>query len=159
MSMKTNIEAQIERAKEMIPESFFTTQCFSVKLEYFGKHVHALLDTGAQMSVITWDCVARLKMNDLLDYQSEGILSGVNSSNSILGRIHFVEFSALDGYVTIPISLSVLQAGGKSGFDMILGMDFLVRVGAIINLKKRILDVNGVILPLIPFKDSGSESD
>lgn len=153
MTQQDQIDFLIEKAKETIPESFFTSPSFTIKLEYMGETIHPLIDTGAQISIISWECISRLDIHSLIDYQTEDVVSGVNSSHSILGKIHFIEFTVMDGYATIPLSLSVLQAGNNGGFDMIIGMDFLNRVGAIIDLKKREVDINGVILHLIPHKD------
>ena len=148
-----HIDSLLEKATDMIPESLFTTPTLAIELEYLGKSIQALVDTGAQMSEISWESLQTLGLENCIDYQSEGILSGVNSKDSLLGKVHFIEFTAVRGYVTIPISLSVLQANTKSDIDMILGMDFLVRVGAIINLKRRELNVNGTVIPMVPHKD------
>lgn len=150
----SHINGLLEKATDVIPESLFTTPALAIPLAYFGHSVQALVDTGAQISVVSWECIQRLGLENCIDYQSAGVLSGVNSKDTLLGKVHFVEFSALNGYVTIPISLSVMQANNKGDFDMILGMDFLVRVGAIINLKTREVNVNGTVLPMVPHKES-----
>jgi hypothetical protein len=115
--------------------------------------VRTFCDTGAQRTVMSWDCAQRTGLLQHLDRRYAGQACGVGSCR-VLGRIPAgIGRLTLNGRVSIPSpAISVLEStnGGNSGSDndnsndshdatagveLLLGLDFLREHDAILNLR------------------------
>jgi hypothetical protein len=113
--------------------------------------VRTFCDTGAQRTVMSWDCASRTGLLQHLDRRYAGQAMGVGSCR-VLGRIPAgIGRLTLNGQVSIPSpAITVLESttGGSSdnnnnnesndataGVELLLGLDFLREHDAIINLR------------------------
>ena len=131
--------------------------CFEpiqVMCELNGFVIPAMIDTGAQISVISSSCAQRCRIAQQMDTRYAGKAVGVGSTD-ILGRIN--EVATRLGPVTFNTKLSVLR---KSGAEFILGLDFLRRFRCQINMNEEILtmQVRDKVLR-IPMLRRGRETD
>lgn len=131
--------------------------CFEpiqVMCELNGFIIPAMIDTGAQISVISSSCAQRCRIAQQMDTRFAGKAIGVGSTD-ILGRIDEVVMRL--GPVTFNTKLSVLR---KSGAEFILGLDFLRRFRCQINMNEDILtmQVRDKVLR-IPMLRRGSETN
>ncbi len=89
--------------------------------EINGFLVPAIIDTGAQISVMSSSCAQRCRISQLMDSRYGGKAIGMGSTD-ILGRIDSLNLRV--GPVKFDMKLSVLR---QSRVDFILGLDFLRR--------------------------------
>lgn len=117
-----------------------------IPCEINGFIIPAIVDTGAQVTVMSESCAKRCHISDQIDGRYSGKAVGIGSSD-ILGRIN--DLSMRVGPVSYLNKVSILR---QSRVDLIIGLDFLRRFGAEINLEKRMLklQVRGKVVR-IPF--------
>merc|ERR1719410_457941 len=92
-----------------------------VACEIAGQTVELMVDTGAQMSIMTLPMVQRLGITSFIDQSEMGIASGVGVA-LIVGRLRGVPVRL--GHVQIAMDFGVLHI--RDSFAM-LGMDQLQR--------------------------------
>jgi hypothetical protein len=120
--------------------------------------VRTFCDTGAQRTVMSWDCAQRTGLLQHLDRRYAGQAMGVGSCR-VLGRIPAgIGRLTLNGLVSIPSpAITVLESttGGSSsdsnsesnshdataGVELLLGLDFLRDYQAILNLRTEELEL------------------
>ena len=117
-----------------------------IPCEINGFIIPAIVDTGAQVTVMSESCAKRCHISDQIDGRYSGKAVGIGSSD-ILGRIN--DLSMRVGPVSYLNKVSILR---QSRVDLIIGLDFLRRFGAEINIEKRMLklQVRGKVVR-IPF--------
>lgn len=111
-------------------------ECFEplqIACEINGYIIPAIVDTGAQISVMSESCARRCRVSNMIDGRFTGKAVGVGSSD-ILGRIN--ELPMQVGPVSFHNKIAILR---ESRVDLILGLDFLQRFKSEINLDERIL--------------------
>ena len=111
-------------------------ECFEplqIACEINGYIIPAIVDTGAQISVMSESCARRCRVSNMVDGRFSGKAIGVGSSD-ILGRIS--ELFMQVGPISFHNKVSILR---ESRVDLILGLDFLRRFKSEINLDERIL--------------------
>lgn len=118
------------------PEEFEPLQ---VMCEINGFIVPAVIDTGAQVSVMSLGCARRCHLTQNIDTRYAGRAVGVGSMD-ITGRIGSLPLRI--GPMTCNTDLTILR---QSGVDFIIGLDFLRRFKASINLHEQTMriQVNG----------------
>ena len=104
-----------------------------ISCEINGFIIPAIVDTGAQVTVMSESCAKRCHISDQIDGRYSGKAVGIGSSD-ILGRIN--DLSMRVGPISYLNKVSILR---QSRVDLIIGLDFLRRFGAEINLEKRML--------------------
>mmetsp|Transcript_58714 Transcript_58714/g.108303 ORF Transcript_58714/g.108303 Transcript_58714/m.108303 type:complete len:229 (-) Transcript_58714:114-800(-) len=113
-----------------------------------GKATEMLLDTGAQVSVITLPMVRHLGMEDEIDDSIFGVAAGVGKA-LILGDLRSVE--VMLGQMQFKMNFKVLSLREPL---LILGVDQLQRFKCIVDLESRVLRFGGargkVAVPFIP---------
>lgn len=131
------IDEQLRHAYEYTPEMFTQVYMLYINLEINGHPVKALVDSGAQMTIMHSRLVAATGLSHLLDkrYTGEGRGAGVAK---ILGRIHQVQVKIETQF--LPCSITVMDAN----IDMILGLDMLKRHRACIDLGRDVLKIADV---------------
>lgn len=105
-----------------------------------GTAVEMLVDTGAQMSVISLPLVRKLKLMDRVDWRQRGIASGVGHA-TILGCLQSipVRLGSTSG-VEFALDFSVLDVEQDL---LMLGIDQLRRFECIIDLQRQCLVFGG----------------
>ena len=117
-------------------EDLTDDECFEslqISCDINGYIIPALVDTGAQISVMSESCARRCRVANMIDGRFSGKVVGVGSSD-ILGRIN--ELPMQVGPISFHNKVSILR---ESRIDLILGLDFLRRFRTEINLDERIL--------------------
>lgn len=102
-----------------------------VQCEINGFSVPAVVDTGAQMSVMSEACARRCHLGGLMDTRFQGTVVGVGKSD-ILGRLSALPLRI--GPIHFRSRVSVLRA---SSVDLLLGMDLLGHFQSEINVRDR----------------------
>jgi hypothetical protein len=120
-----------EDESEDCNERFY--QPLIIPCEINGFIIPAIVDTGAQVTVMSESCAIRCRINNQIDGRYSGKAVGIGSSD-ITGRIH--DLSMRVGPVSYQNKVSILR---ESRVELIIGLDFLKRFGAEINLEKRML--------------------
>ena len=104
-----------------------------IPCEINGFTIPAIIDTGAQITVMSAACAKRCGIAGLIDDRFPGKAIGVGSSD-ILGRID--ELSMRVGPLSYHNRVAILR---ESRVDLIIGLDFLRRFKAEINLDQRLM--------------------
>lgn len=132
---KSNIQDNMEAAMEYIPETFGSVVMLYINCKVNGHPVKAFIDTGAQTTITSAACAARVNIMRLIDTRWAGIAKGVGVQR-IIGRIHMVQMTIENDFLTT--SCSVLE---HQPMDMILGLDMLKRHQCCIDLKWNVLRI------------------
>ena len=130
------IQNNIEKALEEIPESLTHVNMLYIPAKINGVELKLFIDTGAQVSVMPLKIAQELGLEEILDYQCQGIVKGVGEQQ-IIGKIHFVELEISDFFMGCSFTVIAEQK------DIILGLDMLYSHSIVINLKERFIDLSG----------------
>ncbi|CBH14157.1 DNA-damage inducible protein DDI1-like protein,putative [Trypanosoma brucei gambiense DAL972] len=148
---KRNVEENLANALEFAPEAFTRVSMLHVTVEINKVKVKALVDCGAQTSVVSAATAERCGINWLVDKRAVGTVHGVGEQRS-LGRIHLTQANL--GGLFIPISLVVLES---ETFDLIIGLDQMKKHRMIIDLKDDCLRVGGTAIPFLSDSEVSEE--
>lgn len=110
------------------------------------KPVRVFCDTGAQRTIMSWDCARANGLLHHLDQRYAGHATGVGSCR-VLGRIPAgICRLNFHGTVSLPSpAITILESTGTQGVEFLIGLDFLREYGAVLNLRdeEMVLRVEG----------------
>ena len=142
----SKIQENYELAMDIIPESFVPINLLYIPMVINGESLTVLVDTGAQISVISEDCADRCGLSDLIDRRVQHEVKGVGSQMTV-GRVWMVDVEI--GIYSVPCSFTVLK---KLGHDAIFGLDMLMSHNCSINFQKRTLTIGDYSIDFIQKK-------
>lgn len=131
-----NIRENFETALEYNPE-IVTSRVIMlyVQVKVNGVSVKAMVDTGAQMTIMNTKCAERCNVMRLVDRRGAGIAVGVGRQR-IIGVIHMCQVQVGQDYLAS--SFRILE---DQSHELILGLDMLKRHQCIVDLSKGVLRV------------------
>ncbi|EAN32415.2 Aspartyl protease family protein [Theileria parva strain Muguga] len=140
---KNRIDENLMSAQNYFPESFGRIVMLYIKVEINNVVVKALVDTGAQNTIMSKECALQCNLLSLVDERFKGVAVGVGSTKT-LGKIHLADMKI--GSIFIPVSFIVIDG---ANLEFILGLDILRRYTCDINLKYNYLGINDVNVPFL----------
>ena len=126
-----------------------------VLCEVNGYTVPAIIDTGAQISIMSYGCAQRCRISGNIDTKYSGRAIGVGSSD-ILGRINGLSMRV--GPISFDGKVSILR---DSRVDFLIGLDFLKRFNCEVSFKDNALklQVNNKMYKIPLMNDCYRESE
>ena len=136
------IQRNLEKAIEEIPESLTQVNMLYIPAIINGVHLELFVDTGAQVSIMPLESAFNLGLEEILDYKSQGMVSGVGKQE-IIGKIHFVELQLSDFFVGCSFTVIAEQK------DIILGLDMMIAHNMKIDLERKCLILSNKEIPFV----------
>ena len=125
-----NIYENYQYAFEHLPETLVPVHMLYIKLEINKMQIVALVDTGAQSTIVSQYKAEKCGLMNLCDERFQGIAEGVGTSK-ILGVVHAAQLKIEDKFImckiTVVESVSV---------DFIFGLDNMRSHRCVVNLEK-----------------------
>lgn len=111
-----------------------------------GKKARLVIDSAAGRSVIHSGRVNSFgikKMTVVKRIEARGLGTSNHAVEQLQPPVMYIGKAIINNMPLISVDLThVMEAGGKRGFDGLLGSDFLKRHGAVIDFEKRQLSFN-----------------
>ena len=125
-----NIDENLRKAEEFMPETLFPVHMLFINLEINKKKVVALVDTGAQSTVMSQDLCKKCDLFNLCDTRYSGIAKGVGTSK-IIGVVHAAQMTIQNKVLMAKIT--VIE---NSSIGFIFGLDNMRAHRCTIDLKQ-----------------------
>lgn len=140
-----NIDENLRQAEEYMPETLFPVHMLYINIEINKKKVVALVDTGAQSTVMSKNLCYKYDLMNLCDERYSGIAAGVGTSR-IIGTVHAALMKVENKVLMAKITVIENNAVG-----FIFGLDNMRCHRCTINLAKNGLEFPalGVVAPFL----------
>lgn len=143
----SRINENLANAQAYLPESFGNIFMLYIDVDINRVRMQALVDTGAQTTVMSKECAQKCNLLNMVDTRYKGLAVGVSTSK-IIGKIHLANMKIGNTY--IPFSVVILDS---IQIDFILGLDLLRRHQCIINLVNNTLQICGENVQFLAERD------
>ena len=131
-----NIDENLRQAEEYMPETLFPVHMLFINLEINKKKVVALVDTGAQSTVMSQDLCQKCDLLNLCDTRYSGIAKGVGTSR-IIGVVHAAQMN-----INNKVLMAKITVIENASIGFIFGLDNMRAHRCTIDLNK-----NGLVFP------------
>lgn len=131
-----NIDENLRQAEEYMPETLFPVHMLFINLEINKKKVVALVDTGAQSTIMSQDLCQKCDLFNLCDTRFSGIAKGVGTSR-IIGTVHAAQMK-----INNKILMAKITVVENKSIGFIFGLDNMRAHRCTIDLNK-----NGLVFP------------
>ena len=138
------IEENLQYAYQNNPEGFVPYSLLFIECKINNKPVKAMIDTGAQVSILPFSIAKDCEVDYLIDRRWQTVTVGVGVQRSV-GRIHALQVQVQGRVWANPFV--VLDKGPLD--HCILGVDWLTKNQAVIRLAERTLTVGDVVAPFL----------
>ncbi|CAO4372204.1 unnamed protein product [Caenorhabditis nigoni] len=128
-----------KNATDKLAHFFIETPMPHINLKINGFQITALVDTGAQLSIITRSVAEKCGIFQKLDSRFQVDAQGIGGVSQALGKILDVELE-FSGYF-LPVVLTVFEECSM-GCDLIIGVDILTAYGANVDFKNKCVRFN-----------------
>ena len=110
-----------------------------------GIQTKAFIDTGAQMTIMTYGFCEKVGLLDLIDTRFKSVAYGVGKQD-IIGKIHYQEIDIQNKGVSLPCSFSILK---HMDVDIIFGLDMLISHGILLDMKHKCMKIGDIIIKFV----------
>jgi len=148
-----NVMENLQNAMDHNPELLGRVHMLYLNVKVNGVEVKALVDSGAQATIMSPDCAERCNIMHLVDKRFAGIARGVGTAK-IIGRVHYTMLQV--GTKHLPAAFTVME--GKQ-VDLLLGLDILKGHQAILDLSQNKLIIQGEGISFLGESDIPKETE